>query len=315
MGRPFRFGVQAVATESRQSWIDVSRRAADHGYALLMTADHLSDGCLPPLMPLLTAAEAAPGLRVGTLVLNNDFRHPSLLAREAATIDLLTDGRLEIGLGAGHAWTEYERNGLRFDPPGTRVSRLGESVEILRGLLDGETVTYHGDHYRIEAETCYPSPSQSRVPILVGGGGRRVLGIAARHADIVGFTGLGTVRQDNPNFAQVTGFPTAAVDEQIDWVRSRAAGRSELPEFQALVQAVVITDKPEERADKMTSAGPFSALSPGELLVTPYLMIGSIDGLVDKLLAARDRWGFSHYTIRSNAMDAFAPVVAALTGR
>jgi probable F420-dependent oxidoreductase len=279
-----------------------------------MTADHLADGCLPPLAPLVTAAEAAPGLRVGTLVLNNDFRHPSVLAREAATIDMLTDGRLELGIGAGHAWTEYERNGLAFDPAGTRVARLGESVEILRRLLDGETLTYLGEHHRIDGERCYPTPSQTRVPLLVGGGGKRVLGIAARLADTVGFTGLGAVRQEDPNFAELTGFPTAAVDAQVTWVRHQAADRAEAPEFQALVQGVVVTGTPETRADMMTSTGPFSAVSPAELLATPYVMIGSVEGLVEKLLSARDRWGFSHYTVRANAMDAFAPVVAALAG-
>jgi len=315
VSHPFRFGVQAVGAPSRVSWAEQARRVSDAGFAVLMTADHLDDGCLPPLAPLVAAAEAAPGLRVGTLVLNNDFRHPSLLAREAATIDLLTDGRFELGVGAGHAWTEYQRNGLVFDPAGTRVDRLAESVRILRRLLDGETVTFGGEHYRTEGETCYPKPVQARVPILVGGGGRRVLGIAARLADSVGFTGLGALRETNPNFARVSGFPPDVVDAQVDWVREQASQRAEMPELQALVQAVVITDRPRDRAEKMTSAGPFSTLSPEELLLTPYVMIGTVDGLIDKLHAARERWGFSHYTVRTNALDDFAPVVDALAGQ
>src|SRR4051812_49735964 len=136
---------------------------------MLVTIDHLLE-CWSPLPPLITVAENT-SLRAGIMVLNNDFRHPALLAREAATIDLLTDGRLELGLGAGHGWPEYERIGLAFDPAPVRVDRLEESVQILRRLLDGETVEYAGDHYTINGETTYPRPVQDRVPILIGGGG------------------------------------------------------------------------------------------------------------------------------------------------
>lgn len=308
--RPFRFSVQCAETADRTTWRALARQVEALGYSALYTADHLDD-CISPLAPLVTAAEATSTLRVGVLVLNNDFRHPTLLAREAATIDLLTDGRLELGLGAGHSQPEYERNGLRFDAAGVRVSRLEESVQILRRLLDGETMTYHGEHYQLDGERCHPRPVQAHLPVLVGGGGRRVLSIAARHADIVGFTGMGRTLADG-NRHLATGFPEAAVDEQVAWVRSQAGDRLPGLELQALVQAVVITDEPAVAAQRI--APRLAPLTPEELLTTPYVLIGSVAQLVDRLRHQRERWGLSHYTVRSGAMEVFAPVVAALAG-
>jgi probable F420-dependent oxidoreductase len=309
--RPFRFSLQAITIASRNQWQDQARQAADLGFSLLLTPDHLGK-CVSPLAPLVSAAEAAPGLRVGTLVLNNDFRHPSLLAREAAAIDLLTDGRLELGLGAGHAQPEYERNGLPFDPPSTRIARLGESVQVLRGLLDGETVTFHGDHYDIEGETCYPKPTQGHVPLLVGGGGNRTLAIAAKYADTVGFTGLGRTLPDG-NLHELTGFSPDAVTRQVDWVRHCAGDRADDLEFHALVQAVIVTDTPEQAVEKLLPRHP--GLTSEELLGSPYLLIGTVESIVETLIERRERWGFSHYTVRPAALPDFAPVVASLAGR
>ncbi len=310
MSRPFRFSLQVATTESRRSWQDQARQAADAGFSALFTADHL-DACLSPLAPLISAAEAAPGLRVGTLVLNNDLRHPSLLAREAAAVDLLTDGRLELGLGAGHARPEYERNGLRFDPPQLRVARLAESVQVLRRLLDGETVTFHGDHYDLDGETCYPRPAQPHVPLLVGGGSPATLAVAARHADAVGFTGLGRTLLDG-NRHEVTGFPPAAVTRQVDWVRDQAGDRIDELELHALVQAVVVTDRPKEEAERLGTLLP--GLSAADILATPYVLVGTVGGITEALVERRERWGFSHFTVRPAALPAFAPVVATLAG-
>ncbi len=312
MPRPFRFSVQAVTPASRTEWAELARRVEDTGFAMLVTADHL-DETFSPLAPLISAADATSQLRVGVLVLNNDFRHPALLAREAATIDQLTDGRLEVGLGAGHSRPEYEHVGIPFDPAPVRVARLGESVSILRALLDGETVTVTGRHYRLAGETCSPRPQQRHVPLLVGGGGRRVLAIAARQADIVGFTGVGATRADG-NTHEPSGFPPRVVDEQIRWVREQAGPRLDALEMHALVQAVVIDRNPRGRAEQLTTRL-FPSLTVEDVLTTPYLMVGTVDGLVDRLLEQRERWGFSHYTVRTDAIEAMAPVVARLAGR
>src|SRR3954454_6006804 len=192
--KPFRFGVSARSTGTHTTWGPRARQIEDLGYSTLLIPDHLLQ-IWPPLVPLMSAADATSTLRVGTFVLNNDFRHPVLLAREAAAIDVLTDGRLELGLGGGHMRSEYEEAGIPFDPAPVRFERLGESVAILKGLLAGEAVTLEGRHYQVKEHRAYPRARQApRPPVLIGGNGRRLLSLAAREADIVGFTGLGFPR-------------------------------------------------------------------------------------------------------------------------
>ena len=216
MPRPFRFGVSMWGAGSRDEWRDKARRAEAAGFDTMLVADHLTDGMFPPLTALVAAAEATDRLRLGTLVVNNDFRHPVVLAREAATVDLLTGGRLELGLGAGHMRHEYDEAGLRFDPPAVRVARMAESAAIIRQLLAGDEVTVVGEHYQVHGHRCFPQPLQRPVPLLIGGNGRRVLETAGRLADIVGFTGFSQVegeRNVNP-----THFTDAGLADQVDWV-------------------------------------------------------------------------------------------------
>ena len=309
--RPFRFSLQAFQTGSRTEWVELARRAQGAGFDLLVSADHLGR-CLAPLVSLTIVAEATHNLRVGTLVLNNDYHHPSLLARDAATLDLMSDGRLEVGLGAGHAQPEYERAGIGFDPAATRVDRLSEAVPLLRRLLDGEVVTFTGAHYRLSAERCDPRPVQAHVPLLVGGAGRRVHALAARWADIVGFTGLGRVGIDGQH-AEPSGFPTKAVDAAVAHVREAADYRMEGLELQVLVQAVVVTNNPRGVAADLSSSR-LSGLGETDILETPYLAIGTTEEIVEKMLAHRERWGFSHYTFRPEALAVIEPVVGRLAG-
>jgi probable F420-dependent oxidoreductase len=307
---PFRFSLQIASAGSRREWIDLVRRADDCGFDMIVTGDHL-ERCLAPLLPLATAAEVSDRLRLGMMVLNNDFHHPSLLARDLATLDLLSDGRVEVGIGAGHSRPEYERAGLRFDGASTRVDRLEEAVFVLRQLLDGEPVTFTGDHYRLDDERCEPSPVQAHVPLLVGGAGRRVHAIAARHADAVGFTGLGRVLDDGQK-AEPTRFKSRHVDEDVAALAAAAAGRSTPLELQALVQAVVVTDDAIGVAAQM-AAKHMPSLTPEEIVEAPYVMVGSAGSLVDKLLQHRERWGFTHYTVRREALDHLEPVMEALS--
>ena len=288
------------------------KRVDGAGFDMIVTADHLG-GCLSPLLPLATAAEVSARLRLGVMVLNNDFHHPSLLARDAATLDLFSDGRLEVGLGAGHAQPEYERAGLAFDPARRRVERLEEAVIVLRQLLDGQTVTFSGEHYQLVEERCDPLPAQTHVPILVGGAGRRVHRIAAQHADAVGFTGLGRTLADGQRH-DPSGFRTARVDEDVAAVRASAARRSTPLEMQVLVQAVVVTDDAHSTAAEIARTR-LPSLTADNVLATPYLMVGSEAALVDRLLEHRERWGFSHYTVRRDALGQLEPVIAALAGR
>lgn len=310
--RPFRFSLQVSQAESRQDWIDVVKRADDAGFDMIVTGDHLEQ-CLAPLLPLATAAEVSDRLRLGVMVLNNDLHHPSLLARDVATLDLLSDGRMEVGIGAGHSKPEYERAGIPFDDAPTRVSRLEEAVAALRSLLDGETVDLEGEHYTLRGERCEPRPVQPHVPILVGGAGRRVHRIAARHADAVGFTGLGRVHHDGQK-AEPSRFGVRCLGEDVEAVRAAAGDRLSNLELQVLVQAVVVTD------DAVSTAGQISrshlpSLKPTEVIETPYMMVGTTAAITEKLIEHRERWGFSHYTVRREALGQFEPVIAELAGR
>lgn len=309
--RPFRFGVNLRTASSAAEWAEKARKVEALGYDVMLIPDHLAELLAP--MPALTAAAAATThLRLGTGVLNNDFRHPVLVAREAATVDVLSGGRLELGLGAGHMQSEYDQAGLQFDLGAARVQRLAESVVLIKRLLQGETVTLAGKHYRVTEHTIHPGPTQRpRPPIFIGGNAPRLLSVAAREADIVGFTGImfrrGGTRID------VSDFRAAIVDERVQLVRETAGDRFAQLELNVLVQRVILTDNRGEAAAALT--GPVGHLPPDEIFASPYVLIGTVDQMVADLEARRERWGISYVMTHEMFMDALAPVVARLTGR
>jgi probable F420-dependent oxidoreductase len=282
------------------------------GYDTLTVPDHLAD-LVSPMPALVSAAEATTNLRVGTNVLNNDLRHPVLVAREAATVDLLTDGRLQLGLGAGSIKSEYDEAGLRFDAGKIRVERLAEAVAIIKRLWSGERVNFAGRHYRVTGHTIAPSPVQKpHPPILIGGNGRQLLSLAAREADIVGFSGI-TFRQCGAVPPDLSGWRSAAIDERVRLVREMAGDRFPALELNAYVQRVVVTGKRRKAAEELTSR--WTELSAAEILESPYVLIGTVDAIVADLQARRERWGISYYVVREPCLDGFAPVVARLAGR
>ena len=311
--KPFRFGVSVRHAQSRAEWIAKARKIEALGYATLTVPDHLTD-LVAPMPALISAAEATKTLRIGTNVLNNDLRHPVLVARKAATVDLLTDGRLELGLGAGSIKSEYDEAGFSFDPGRTRVERLAESVTIIKRLLNGEQVTFAGRHYRVTGHTISPRPAQKpHPPILIGGNGRRLLALAAREADIVGFSGL-TFRKGGAAPPDLSGWLVSGVDERVQLVREAAGdARYARLELNALVQLVVVTNDRRQAAEELT--GRWTQLTPDEILQSPYVLIGTIDQMVEDLQTYRDRWGISYYVVHEPYMDAFAPVVARLAAR
>ena len=251
--KPFRFGVNVGSAASRLEWTDKARKIEDLGYSTLNVPDHLTN-LMAPMPALVSAAEATKHLRVGTNVLNNDLRHPVLVAREAATVDLLTDGRLQLGLGAGSIRSEYHQIGSAFDTGGSRVERLTEAVAIIKGLLAGEKVAFAGRHYRVTGHAIDPLPVQKpRPPILIGGNGRRLLTLAAREADIVGLSGL-TFRQGGTVPADLSGWRVSAIDERLLLVREAAGDdRYARLELNVLVQRVVVTDDRRSAAEDLTS--------------------------------------------------------------
>jgi probable F420-dependent oxidoreductase len=263
---------------------------------------------------LVSAAEATKHLRVGTNVLNNDFRHPVLVAREAATIDLLTDGRLQLGLGAGSIRSEHEQAGLHFDRGRTRVERLSEAVTIIKGLLSGERVTFSGRHYRVTGHAIAPIPIQKpHPPILIGGNGPRLLALAAREADIVGFSGI-TFKSGGAAAPDLSGWRPSSVDERVQRIREIAGEeRYSRLELNALVQRVVVTDDRYKAAEELASRWP--QLSGDDILQSPYVLIGTVDQMVEDLTARRERWDISYYVVHEPYLDDFAPVVARLAGK
>jgi probable F420-dependent oxidoreductase len=306
--KPFRFGVNTWTAGSSREWIDKARRIEALGYSTLFMPDHLAD-TLSPFSALAVAAQAAPTLRVGPFVLNNDLRHPVVVAHEVATLDLLTEGRVELGLGAGYADAEYRQAGLRFERGRVRVARLAESVSIIKRLLSGETVSFTGDHYTIVGHRIDTlSVQRPRPPILIGGNGRELLTLAAREADIVSFTGATFPPGGGP--VQLSGFAENDFAERIGWVRS-AVGQPP-PELNLLVQHVVVEETPRKAAEVLASQ--FTRLTPDVALESPFLLLGPLEHLVETLEARRERWGVNYVVVFERALADFAPVVARLAG-
>jgi probable F420-dependent oxidoreductase len=310
--RPFRFGVNVRHAKSRSEWRETARKIEDLGYATLTLPDHLSE-LIAPMPALVSAAEATTTLRVGTNVLNNDLRHPVLVAREAAAVDLLTDGRLQLGLGAGAIRAEYEQAGLDFDRGRTRVERLAEAVTIIKGLFTGEKFTFAGRHYHVTDHAIAPSPVQRpHPPILIGGNGPLLLALAAREADIVGLSGI-TFRNGGAVPPDLSGWRVSSIDERARLVREAAGERYSRLEINALVQCVIVTDDRRRAAEELTSR--WTQLTPDEILQSPYALIGSVDQMVEDIQARRKRWGISYYVVHELYLDDFAPVVARLASR
>jgi probable F420-dependent oxidoreductase len=313
--RPFRIGVQASALEggtaatTRDGWRALARKVEDLGFATLTVADHLDDQ-LAVVPAIQAAADATSTLRVGALVLCNDYRHPVVAAKELATLDVLSGGRLEAGLGAGWMTTDYEQAGIALDGPGTRIARLAEAIDVVEGLWADGPLSYDGDHYRIAGLDGLPKPVQApRPPILLGGGARRMLTLAGRRADIVGLNvslAKGVIDAD----AGADGSP-ARTDEKVAWVREAAGDRFEDIELQVRVHLVVATD---DRAGVAEALAPAFGLPPAEALASPHALAGTVDEMVEDLLTGRERWGISYIGVSVDALDAMAPVVSRLAG-
>lgn len=299
----------AAKARSSAAWTETARKAESLGYSTLVMPDHFGDQ-LAPIAALSTAAAVTETLRVGTLVFANDFRHPTVLAKETATLDLLSDGRLEVGVGAGWMTEDYSWTGIGHDRPGVRIDRMIEAIAVLRGLWGDEAFSFTGDHYAITEMNGHPKPVQpGGPPIVVGGGGKRVLSTAARLANIVGV---------NPNVGEGKFGPEAAAsmsaeatEQKLSWVREAAGDRFDDLEISILKFATVVTDDRDSVAGKVGGAMGMDAAA---LLASPHVMVGSAEQIADELVEQRERWQGSYVTVQSDAIETFAPVVAALAG-
>jgi len=288
----------------------MARRVEDLGYSCLTLPDHF-DAQLAPVPALMAAAAVTENLRVGSLVWDNDYKHPLVLAKELATMDVLSDGRLEIGIGAGWMISDYEQAGMTYDPAGVRIDRFVEGLTIIKGLMADGPFSFTGRHYTISGHDGTPKPVQSpRPPILIGGGGKRVLSIAAREADIVGINATmsaGVVGREA--FDTMT---AEAVEGKVNIVREAAGDRWN--EIEMNIRAFLVNITPDT-AGAADGIGRMIGVTPDEVLATPFALVGPPEKLVDDLLARRDRWGFSYVIVGGDDIESFAPVVGALAGR
>ena len=308
--RPFRFGVQAEGTGNRQEWVDLARRVEAAGYSTLTMPDHFT-GQLAPVPALQCAADATSTLRLGALVYDNDYKHPVVLAKELATMDVLSDGRVEIGLGAGWMISDYEQSGIPYDPPGVRVSRFIEGLHVIKGALGSEAFSFEGEYYTITDYDGAPKPVQTPPPVLIGGGGKRVLTFAAQEADIVGINAtLTSGAVDSSTFDSMT---ADAVESKVSIVRAAAAdaGRSDDIEMNLRAFMVFVTDDVPQALDTLSE---FTGAPTEVIAASPFALVGPVDKIVDELQERRETWGFSYIIVGQNDVDAFAPVVAQLSG-
>ncbi len=305
--RPFRFGVQLSGPADAVGWADQARRVEALGYSTLTLPDHFTDQ-LAPIPALSTAAAVTTTLRIGALVFDNDYKHPVVLAKELATQDVLSGGRVEIGLGAGWMESDYRAAGMPYDRAGVRIDRFEEAIVVIKGAMADGPFSYAGEHYSITDYDGQPTPVQRpHPPLLIGGGGTRVLTIAARQADIVGINGnmkAGVVGPD-----AIASMTREVVAEKVALVAEAAAGRD--IELNVRAFMVRVTDDP---AGQIATIAGFLSVPDAMVAESPFALIGSPASIADTLRQRRDELGFSYVIVGGDDIDAFAPVVATLAG-
>lgn len=308
--RPFRFAVQLTGAGDRDEWRALARQIEDLGYSTLFVPDHFGHQWAP-LVALTAAAEATTTLRVGSLVFDNDFRHPVELAREVATLAIVSEERVEFGLGAGWLRTDYQQSGIAFDPPGVRIDRMVEGLQIMKDLWSTGMATRSGQHYSVHGAHGVPMPAGTdHPPIIIGGGSKRILSIAAREADIIGFSP--SLAEGAVGRATAKSAVLARYRERVEWVKEAAGPRLDELEFQVLTFAVQVTEHREQFID---DAAPLFELTPEEVSETPLALVGTVAEICEMLLARREEFGFSYWVVHEENIEDFAPVVAAMAGK
>lgn len=308
----FRFGLLNMSPVTHGAdWIELIQSWESDGYDTVLFSDHFERSPVAPIPALMAAAMATTTLRIGSAVLANDFRQPAILAKELATIDLLSGGRLEVGLGAGWMLEDYEQSGIPMDPAPRRIDRMVETLDLLDEALRNEITSSSGPAYNLDGLVPLPVTVQRpRPPLLIGGGGRRILQIAARRADIVSMNwNLRNGRFD------ATALPTgneASTDQQVEWVRSAAGSRLDEIELHLQVYLAEVTDDPVRAASRWCAGLGFD-IDVDAVVASPHVLLGSVDQIVDKLERQRERWGFSYVSFYDSAAEAMLPVVHTLT--
>jgi probable F420-dependent oxidoreductase len=320
--RPFRFAAQAFEAKSGKEWSDIARRTEDLGYSTLFTTDHYfgpgpiseSSGHRPvdvaPIAAMTAAAAVTTGLRVGCRVFNVDLHQPVVLAKELATLDMLSEGRLEVGLGAGWVVAEYEGLGVPMDRPSVRIARLGEVVELMKVHWSGRDVAVDGKYVHAHGFAGLPLPvQQPHPPIFIGGGRERILTLAGRLADIVSFNFDNSAGRLGA--ASVASSGASETAQKLEWVRAGAGDRFDQIELEIGAYFVAVDDDPSAMIAAMASR---FGVSDEELASHPHALLGSVDTICETLQERREQYGFSYITVPQRNLDDFAPIVARLSG-
>ncbi len=320
---PFRFAVQATNAAGGREWHDTVRRVEDLGYSTLFLADHyLGPGPaqraartprqdLAPIAAMATAAAISQTLRIGCRVFCIDYHAPAVLAKEAATLDLLSDGRLEMGIGAGWSDVEYTAMGIDFEPAGRRIAKLAEVVSFIKAHWQGEELNWSGDFVQVHGYAGRPRPVQRpHPPIMIGGGGQRVLSLAGREADIVSISSVPFVARDGDGLD-----PQAVAQRRIGFVREAAGERFGGLEVESSPYFTQVTDDPETALTDLARVAKATGLDAELLRDHPNVLVGSVESVVENLCSRREQLGINYVTVQQSQIGSFAPVVARLHGR
>lgn len=313
MPQPFRFGLQLHSPIESMTWLDSAKYAEQQGYSSLLIPDHFHHQ-YAPISALAAAAAATTEIKVGALVFGNDYRHPVTLAKEMATLDQISQGRCEFGIGAGWMRSDYEQLGLPYDRPGLRIDRMIEGLEIIRGCWGAEPFNFAGQHYSISNYDGQPKPySTAGPPIIIGGGGPRMLGVAATHADIVGITA--NLRSGEIGEDAVADSMPAAYDAKLARLRESAGERLESLEISSLTMFTSITN---DRTKTFNDLSAMMCMPASEIADSPAVLAGSVPEIIETLQYRRERWGFNYVVVQQDggtSMEQFPKVVAALSGK
>jgi len=309
--RRFRFAVLANQASSAQSWLEQARTAENLGYSGFLVPDHLGREW-GPLVSLAAAAGATERIRLGTLMLATDLRHPLVLFKELATLAQFAGERLEIGLGAGWLAQDYERAGIPMAPPGARIDRLAEATAILKTLWQGGSLDHRGTYYTLTGAVGEPAPPDpATVKWVLGGGGRKMLSVAAEHADIINVSAQVSAAERGPSFFDSAGL--ADFDQRHDWIRSRAGDRFADIEIQCLAQACAVTADRDRYASRILSR--MFGMDAADALDSPLALVGSVDQICARLEHLRERLAMSYWVVPAAQLIPFSDVVARLAGK
>jgi len=307
--RPFKFSIQYSSAPDGKTWREFARKVEDLGVDTLYVPDHFGDQWAPTI-GMAVAAEATTTLKVGALVYDVDYRHPVTLAKEMATLDLASEGRVVFGFGAGWMKTDYDEAGISYDSPGTRIDRMEEALTIMKALWRDGTATFAGKHYNVTRAQGLPRPFEgTSPPIVIGGGGKKVLTIAAREADIIGVNP--NLKSGAVDLSVAQSSLAERYDERIGWIKDAAGDRFDSIDLQILTFLVQVTD---DRETAIANTAPLFGMTPEEAAEVPMTLVGTEEEIVETLQARRERFGFNDIVIHEPELDAFAPIIARLAG-